>query len=106
MKNNPNHGNRLRPLAEAYEIKKKRSRDRYAESQLKNNCYWFHNKILRNLANLYGLNTEIPGQEFENLGFDFYQYKSITTIEGHKVHMYDKYGIYILSNKNICICKI
>ena len=70
MKNNPNHGNRLRPPAEAYEVKKQRSRDRYAASQLKNNAYWLHNKILRNLANLYGLDTEIPNQEFIKQEFE------------------------------------
>jgi len=106
MKNNPNHGNRLRPPVEAYEVKKQRSRDRYAESQLKNNAYWLHNKILRNLANLYGLDTEIPYVEFIKLGFDFKKFKSKTIIGEHTVLMYDVYGTYILSNKNLCICKI
>lgn len=106
MKDNPNHGNRLRPPAEAYEVKKKRSRDRYAAIQLKNNPYWLHNKILRDLANLYGLNTEIPHQEYINRGFDFKQFKSQRKINGHNVLIYDEYGTYILSNKNLCICKI
>ena len=106
MKDNPNHGNRLRPPAEAYEVKKKRSRDRYAATQLKNNPYWLHNKILRDLVNLYGLDTEILYQEFINHGFDFKQYKSETIKNGHKVRIYDIYGIYFLPNKNLCICKI
>jgi hypothetical protein len=106
MKNNPNHGNRLRPPAEAYEIKKKRSRDRYATTQLKINPFWHHNKILRDLVNLYGLNTEIPHQEFINRGLDLKQFKSTTKINGNIVRLYDEYGIYILINKNLCICKI
>jgi hypothetical protein len=106
MKDNPNHGNRLRPPAEAYEVKKKRSRDRYAATQLKNNPYWLHNKILRDLVNLYGLNTEIPNQEFINRGLDLKQFKSTMKINGNIVRMYDEYGIYILINKNLCICKI
>jgi len=106
MKNNPNHGNRLRPPVEAYEVKKQRSRDRYAASQLKNNGYWLHSKILRNLANLYGLDTEIPYLEFIKLGFDFKKFKSNKVLRGYTVYMYDNYGIYFLSNKNLCICKI
>jgi hypothetical protein len=45
--------------AEVNEVKMQRYIDRYAASKLKNNGYWLHNKILRNLADLYGLDTEI-----------------------------------------------
>jgi len=106
MKNNPNHGNRLRPPAEAYEIKKKRSTDSYAATQLKINPFWRHNKILRDLAYLYGLNKEIPHQEFINRGFNFKQFKSQKKMNGQNVLIYDVHGTYILTNKNLCICKI
>jgi len=106
MKNNPYHGNRLRSPEEAYEIKKKRSRDRYAATQLRSNPFWLHNKILRNLANLYGLDTEIPYVEFISLGFDFKKFKSKNVIRGYTVNTYDNYGIYFLPTKNLCICKI
>ena len=106
MKDNPNHGNRLRTVKEAYEEKKRQSRNRYAQAQLKINPLWLHNKILRSLANLYGLDTEIPNEEFIKQGFDFKKFKSKTIIDGHSVLMYDVYGTYILTNKKLCICKI
>lgn len=106
MKDNPNHGNRLRPPAEAYEIKKIRSRERYASLQLKNNKYWLHNKILRDLVNLYGLNAEIPFEEYIYRGFDFNVFITKKKTNGRTVLIYDQYGTYILSNKNLCICEI
>jgi hypothetical protein len=106
MENNPNHGNRRRPPDEAYEVKKKRARDCYAAAQLKINPFWLHNKILRDLVSLYGLDTEIPYLEFINRGFDFKQFKSTEKFNGHMVRLYDHYGTYILPNKNLCICKI
>ena len=104
MKNNPNHGNRLRPPDKAYEVKKKRAKNRYASEQLKLNPLWLHNKILRDLVNLFGIDKEITYQEFINRGFNFKKYKSISKVNGHTAHMYDKYGIYILPNKNLKIC--
>jgi len=106
MENNSNHGNRRRPPDEAYEVKKKRSRDFYAATQLKINPFWLHNKILRDLVSHHGLNTEIPCLEFITRGFDFKQFKSTKEINGQMVRMYDHYGTYILPNKNLCICKI
>jgi hypothetical protein len=106
MKNNPNHGNRLRPPAEAYEVKKKRSRERYAASQLKNDPYWLHNRILRDLSNLYGLNVEIPIEHFLNRGFNIDEYKAEYRDNGLTIHCYDTYG-FIISNKKMgIICKI
>jgi hypothetical protein len=106
MRDNPNHGNRLRPPAEAYDIKKKRSRERYAVIQLKNNPYWLHNKILRDLSNLYGLNVEIPIEQFYQRGFNLDIYKSESRVNGVFIRWYDTYGFYFSKTKMGIICKI
>ena len=106
MKNNPNHGNRLRPPEEAYEAKKKRSRDRYAEAQLKINPFWLHNKILRDLVNLNRTGTEIPISEFEKRKFDPTIFKSETKKDGTNYLNYDKYCISITKQKTIIIWEI
>lgn len=49
-----NHGNRLRPEKEAYEVKKARSRRVYAEKNLLIDPYWLNEKLLRKYYNLYG----------------------------------------------------
>jgi hypothetical protein len=106
MKNNPNHGNRLRPPVESYENKKKRSRDRYAATQLKTNPFWKHNKILRDLVNLYGVGVEIPSKEFNDRGFDPQLYKKSSTSNTTTYLHYDIHKITITKNKTITIWKI
>jgi hypothetical protein len=106
MKDNPNHGNRRRPPDEAYEVKKKRSRDNYAETQLKLNPFWLHNKIIRDLVCLYGTGTEIPLSEFDKRGFDPQKYKSTSIKEGQKCFFYDKYFFIITKQKSITLWKI
>ncbi len=105
MKKNPNHGNRLRPPEEAYEVKKKRSIDCYAAAQLKINPYWRHNKILRDLSYLFGTGVEIPIKEFDDRGFDPQQYKSTSKINNTTYLNYDKFIITITKNKTIYIWK-
>lgn len=106
MKHQLNHGNRLRPPDEAYEVKKQRAKDRYAELQLRANLFWRHNKILRDLYNLYGADQEIDTKDLIDLGFDFNVYKEIKMMNGLKVFSYDKHGFYLTKNKKICIRKI
>ena len=106
MKNNPNHGNRLRPPAESYENKKKRSRDRYAATQLKNNPFWKHNKILRDLVNLYGVGVQIPSKEFNDRGFDPQLYKKSSTSNNTTYLHYDNHTITIKKNTTIIIWKM
>lgn len=106
MKQQLNHGNRLRPPDEAYEVKKQRAKDRYADLQLRANPFWRHNKILRDLYNLYGDDQEINKEEFFARGFDFEVYKESKMINGLRVFLYDKHGFYFTKNKTICIRKI
>ena len=106
MKNNPNHGNRLRPPVEAYENKKKRSKDRYAATQLKSNPFWRHNKTLRDLVNLYGVEVEIPLKEFNDRGFDPLRYKNISTSNNTTYLHYDIHTITITKNTTIIIWKM
>jgi hypothetical protein len=106
MKNNPNHGNRLRPTAAAYENKKEQAKKRYAEAQLKINPLWLHNKILRDLHNLYGTNVEISLTEFYSRAFDASKYKSMSANEGTTFLYYDKFAITITKNKTVIIWKI
>ena len=105
MKDNPNHGNRLRPVIEAYEEKKRQSKNRYAQAQLKINPFWLHNKILRDLSNLYGVGVEIPIKEFNDRGFDPQKYKITTTSNNTTYLHYDKYALTITKNKTIIIWK-
>ena len=105
MKNNPNHGNRLRPVDDAYEAKKQRSRDRYAAIQLKLDPYWRHNKILKDLVNLYGEGIEIPVQEFDDRGFDPSVYKNISKQNSISYLYYNKHIITINKNKTVSIWK-
>lgn len=106
MKNNPNHGNRLRPPHEAYEVKKKRAREKYASTQLKLNPFWRHNKILRDLANLYGTGSPIPISEFENRKFDISIYKRINMQQDKKYLVYDDFKIRPINQNFIIIWKI
>lgn len=106
MKDNPNHGNRLRPVVEAKEEKKRQSRNRYAQAQLKINPLWKHNKTLRDLVNLYGVGVEIPIKEFDDRGFDPRQYKSTSISNKTNYLHYDKHTITITNNKTIVIWKI
>jgi hypothetical protein len=106
MKDNPNHGNRRRPPDEAYEVKKKRARDKYAETQLKLNPFWHHNKIIRELVSFYGTSVHIPLSEFDRRGFDPSKYKSISIKEGQKCFFYDNYYFIITKQKSIILWKI
>ena len=106
MKIKPIHGNRLRPPDEAYEVKKQRSRDRYAETQLKANPYWLHNKIIRELVYLHGTNTDIPVSEFSKRNFDANKYKSIEKRDGLNYLFYDKYYLTITKQNNVIIWKL
>ncbi|MFN5134945.1 MAG: hypothetical protein ACK5DG_06465, partial [Chitinophagaceae bacterium] len=64
-----NHGNRLRPKDEAYEVKKARSRRVYAELQMKVNPWWLNEKLLREQYNLYGKEFEEDPMVIYKKGF-------------------------------------
>jgi hypothetical protein len=106
MKKQFNHGNRLRSPEDAYEMKKQRSTERYAASQLSINPWWLHNKILRDLYNLYGPFRDISHDVLTARGFNFSKYKESKTINGQKVFLYDKHGFYLTENKKVRICKL
>jgi hypothetical protein len=101
-----NHGNRLRPEKDAYEIKKARSIRVYAEKNLLIDPYWLNEKILRKYYNLYGPGKHISPQILEDEGFDFNLTKSKMTINGNIFEIMHKYGYTLLQNQQIILCKI
>jgi hypothetical protein len=101
-----NHGNRLRPEKEAYEVKKARSIRVYAEKNLLIDPYWLNEKILRKYYNLYGHGKHISPQILEDEGFDFNLTKSKMTINSNIFEMMHKYGYTLLQNQQIILCKI
>ena len=105
MKENPSHGNRLRPPHEAYEVKKKRSRDRYAAMKMKLNPTWHNDRVLRDLVNLFGTGKEIPSDEFLSRAFDFKTYLQIRKDGLVKYLVLEKYQIQITKENNIIIWK-
>ena len=103
MKENPSHGNRLRPPHEAYEVKKKRSRDRYAAMKMKLNPTWHNDRVLRDLVNLFGTGKEIPLDEYQRRAFDFNNYLEIRQDGSVKLLVFNKYEIQIRKEKQIII---
>lgn len=101
-----NHGNRLRPEKDAYEIKKARSIRVYAEKNLLIDRYWLNEKILRKYYNLYGQGKHISPQILEDEGFDFNLAKSKMTINGNTFEMMHKFGYRFTINEKIILCKI
>lgn len=101
-----NHGNRLRQVTEAYEVKKARSRNAYAQKCLAINPYWKNEKILRKYYHLYGPGKAINPQLLENEGFDFNLTKSKMIINGYAFDMMDKFGYRFTQNQQIILCKI
>ena len=101
-----NHGNRLRPEKEAYEVKKARSRRVYAEKNLLIDPYWLNEKLLRKYYNLYGPKKYISPQILEDEGFDFNLTKSKMTINGNIFEIMNKYGYRFTQNQQIILCKI
>jgi hypothetical protein len=106
MKRKDWHGNRLRSPEEAKEMKKKRSRERYARREKMINRFWLHNKILRELVHLFGVGTPISMAHFDNRGFDSTICKEEEISNGQLYMCYDKYKIHITPEKNIVIWKI
>lgn len=106
MKRKDWHGNRLRSPEEAREMKKKRSRERYAEREILLNPYWKHNKILKELANLFGVGTEISRVHFDARGFNSNVCKAEIKSDNRLYRCYDKYKIHMTENKTIVIWKI
>jgi hypothetical protein len=101
-----NHGNRLRPEKEAYEVKKARSRRVYAEKNLLIDPYWLNEKLLRKNYNLYGPGVAINPQLLEDEGFDFNLVKSKMTINGNTFEMMHKFGYRFTINEKIILCII
>jgi hypothetical protein len=101
-----NHGNRLRPEKEAYEVKKARSKRVYAEKNLLIDPYWLNEKLLRKYYNLYGPGVVINPQLLEDEGFDFNLAKSKMTINGNTFEMMHKFGYRFTINEKIILCKI
>lgn len=100
------HGNRLRSAEEAWEMKKKRSRERYARRELALNPFWHHNKVLRELVHLFGVGTPISMAHFETRSFNINIFKAEENLNNRPCRYYDEYKIYPYDDKNIVICKI
>ena len=101
-----NHGNRLRPVTEAYEVKKERSRNAYAHKCLAINPYWKNEKILRKYYHLSGPGNPVPPQPLENEGFDFNLTKSKMTFNGYAFEIMNKFGYRFTQNQQLILCKI
>ena len=102
---NLNHGNRLRPPDEAYERKKKRSKETYAKAMLANNRFWFNEKILRKNYNLYG-GKHLDLIFLREQGFDFELVNEKLNIEGELVFSMKKFGYSFVNNKSVKIWKM
>jgi hypothetical protein len=101
-----NHGNRLRPVIEAYETKKVRSINAYAQKCLALDPYWRNEKILREHYHLYDPGKAIDPQLLENEGFDFNLTKTKMIINGHEFDVMNKFGYRFTQNEQIILCKI
>ena len=101
-----NHGNRLRPIDEAYEVKKERSRRAYEEAQMKLNPCWLNEKILREQYNLYGPNHLGDLIELYNKGFDLRIYSRKIEMNGVLVLVMKKHGFSLDENGKLIVWKI
>jgi hypothetical protein len=101
---NLKHGNRLRPPDKAYEVKKQRARNAYADAQMAKNKFWFNEKILRKNYNLHGGNP-LEIIFLSDQGFDFNLGDIKDEIEGKTVFMMKKFGYFFNDTKTIIIWK-
>jgi hypothetical protein len=101
-----NHGNRLRPRYEAYQVKKERSRRVYAETQMKLDSCWLNEKLLREQYNRYGTEYEEDPRILKEKGFEFRSYNDEIDIDGIKAYIMKKHGWFFTEEKKIKVCKI
>jgi hypothetical protein len=100
------HGNSKYHETCTYELKKRRSRLRYAALAIKNNKYWNSERILRNAYEEADPNKEHEIEELINNGLDIKNYQEEKTVNGSKVYTYIKFGFSYIPPKTIIICKI
>ena len=106
MKNNLNHGNRLRHPIDAYEKKKERARKHYADVQMKLNPTWRNERIIRDEVNLNDNNCIIHPDELIKMEFCFDVYSRCLMKGDEKVYVMKKYGYSITKSKMIKLWKL
>jgi hypothetical protein len=102
------HGNQRYHPECAYEVKKNRSKEQFAELKaLKKYTILSENEaILKWLYYRYGNSAEFDRGYLLDLGFDFKTYSSIKVAYGFTLFFINRYAYYFLKNENIGLWKI
>jgi len=90
----------------AYEVKKRRSINQYANKCLQADQVWSNEKILRDYYYKYGPNTEIDPNELAGAGFDFELSSEERKVDDIRILCMRNFGFSFLKNKNIILWKL